>query len=113
MFGNIENFQKISKTNMEATTEAFGVLSRTTQEIATELAGYSKRSFENNTKAMEKMLGNTSLNKAIDVQNEYVRSILEDYTAQVTKLGQLYANLAKEALKRFEVHTAKTSPALL
>jgi hypothetical protein len=111
MFGNIENFQKISKTNIEATTEAFGVLSKTTREIATELAEYSKRSFENNTKAMEKMLGNTSLDKAIDVQSEYARSILEDYTAQVTKLGQLYANLAKDVLKRFEAHAAKAAHA--
>ena len=111
MFGNIENIQKISKMNIEATTEAFGVLSRTTQEIATELAGYSKRSFENNTKAMEKMLGNTSLSKAIDVQSEYARSILEDFTAQVTKVSQLYANLAKDVLKQFEAHAAKAAHA--
>ena len=111
MFGNIENFQKISKTNMEATTEAFGVLSRTTQEIATELAGYSKRSFENSTKAVEKILGNTSLDNAIEVQSEYAKSVLDDFTAQVTKVSQLYANLGKDVLKRFEVHAAKAAPA--
>ena len=98
---------------MEATTEALGALSRTAQAISSEMANYSKRSFENSTKAVEKMFGVKSLDEAIEVQSEYAKSIFEEYTAQLKKLGQLYANLAKEALKRFEVHTAKTSPALL
>jgi hypothetical protein len=44
------------------------------------------------------------------VQSEYAKAIYEDYTTQVTKLGQLYADLAKEAFKPFEAQVAKTSP---
>ena len=47
MLGNFEDVQKMSKTNIEATTKVFGTLSKTTQAIATEMADYSKRSFEN------------------------------------------------------------------
>ena len=101
----------MSKTNIEATTKAFSSLSKTTQAVATEMADYSKRSFENSTKAMEKLFGVKSLDKAIEVQSEYAKSIFEDYTAQVTKLGQLYTDMAKEAFKPFEAQVAKTSPA--
>jgi hypothetical protein len=111
MLGNFEDVQKISKTSIEATTKAFGALSKTSQAIATEMADYSKRAFENNTKAMEKLFGVKSLDKAIEVQSEYAKSMLEDYTAQVQKLGQLYADMAKEAFKPFEASGVKTGPA--
>jgi hypothetical protein len=73
------------------------------------MAGYSKRSFDNGTKAMEKLSGVKSLDKAIEVQSEYAKSALEDFTAQITKLGQLYADLAKEAFKPFDAQVTKTS----
>jgi hypothetical protein len=47
----------------------------------------------------------------IEVQSEYAKSAFEDYSAQVTKLGQLYAELTKDAFKPFEAQMAKTSPA--
>jgi len=43
-----------------------------------------------------------SLDKAIEVQSEYAKTAYEDYTAQVTKLGQLYSELAKEAFRPYE-----------
>ena len=109
--GNLEDLQKMSKTNIEATTKAFGTVSKTTQEIVAEMTSYSKRSFENSTKALEKMFGVKSLDKAIELQSEYAKSIYEDYTAQITKLGALYAELAKEAFRPFEPLIANTSHA--
>jgi hypothetical protein len=99
----------MSKTNMESATQAFGTLSKTTQAIATEMADYSKRTFENGTKAMEKLFGVKSLDKALEVQSEYAKSAFEDYSTQVTKLGQLYADLAKDAFKPFEAQMTKAS----
>lgn len=110
MLGNFEDVQKMSKTNIEATTKAFGALSKATQEIATEMADYSKRSFENSTKAMEKLFGVKSLDKAIEVQSEFAKSAFEDFSAQMTKFGQLYSDLAKDALKPFEIPVTKASP---
>jgi len=75
------------------------------------MAGYSKRSFDNSTKAIEKLFGVKSLDKAIEVHSEYAKTIFEDYTAQVTKLGQLYADLAKEAFKPYEGLMAKATSA--
>jgi hypothetical protein len=109
MLGNFEEMQKLSKTNIEATTKALGTLSRTTQAIATEMTDYSKRSFENSTKAMEKLYGVKSLDKAIEVQSEFAKSVFEDFSAQMTKFGQLYTDLAKDAFKPFEAQMVKTS----
>ena len=109
MLGNLEEVQKISKANIEATTKVVDTLTKATQAIAAEMADYSKRSFESSTKAMEKLSGVKSLVKAIEVQSEYAKAFFEDYTAQVTKLGQLYADLAKNAFKPFEAQITKAS----
>jgi hypothetical protein len=112
MLGNFEDIQKMSKNNIEMMTQSFGTLPKTAQAIATEMVDYSKRSFENSTKAVERLFGVKSLDKAIEVQSEYAKTIYEDYTAQVTKLGELYVNLAKEIFKPFEGYVVKTSSAL-
>ena len=109
MHGNFDDIQKMSKASIETTTKAFGNFSKATQAIAAEMTDYSKRSFENSTKAMEKLFSAKSLDKAFEVQTEYAKSIFDDYSAQVTKLGQLYADLAKDAFKPFEAPMAKTS----
>jgi hypothetical protein len=109
MHGNFDDIQKMSKASIETTTKAFGNLSNVTQAIATEMTDYSRRSFENSTKAMEKLLSVKSLDKAFEVQSEYAKSIFDDYSTQVAKLGQLYAGLAKDTFKPFQAPTAKTS----
>ena len=54
-------------------------------------------------------MGAKSLEKAMEVQSEYLKSSYEDFVAQSTKLGELYADLAKEAYKPFEGVMAKAS----
>ena len=58
---------------MDATMKSFGMLSKTTQAIATEVADYSKKSFEDGTKVMEKLLGVKSIDKAIEIQTDYAK----------------------------------------
>jgi hypothetical protein len=84
-------------------------VTKSTQAIATEIADYSKRSFEHSAKAMENLLGVRSLDKAAEVQNEYAKAAFEGYVAHATKLGELYANLAKEAFKQYEGFVGKVT----
>jgi hypothetical protein len=111
MMKNFEEMQKMSKDNMDATMKSFGALSKATQAIATELADYSKKSFEDGTKVMEKLFVAKSLDKAIEIQTDYAKTAYEGFVAQATKIGELYADLAKESYKPFEAYIAKAAPA--
>ncbi len=111
MMKNMEDVQKMSKENMDATMKSFGALSKATQAIAAELADYSKKSFEDGSKVMEKLLGAKSLDKAMEIQTDYAKSAYEDFVAQATKISELYADFAKETFKPFESYAAKVSPA--
>jgi phasin family protein len=109
MMKNIDDMQSFGKDNMDATMRSFGAVSKGVQAIAVEVADYSKKSFEESSAAMEKLFGAKTIDKAIEVQSDYVRSAYESFVAEATKLGELYADLARESYKPFETYLAKVS----
>jgi hypothetical protein len=109
MYENFETFQKISKDNVDVALKSFGAVSKGMQAIAVEFADYSKKSFEQGTSALEKLIGAKSLDKAIEAQTDYLKTAYEGFVAEATKLGELYADLAKETYKPLEGVIAKTT----
>ena len=107
MVKTFEDLQQVSKDNVDVTLKAMGAISKSTQAIAVEVADYSKKAFEDGTAALEKLFGVKSLDKAIEVQTEYAKTAYEGFVAEATKLGELYADLAKETYKPFEGFLAR------
>jgi hypothetical protein len=108
---NFEDMQTMSKANMDATMKSFDAVTKGTQAIATEIADYSRRSFENGARAAEKLVSAKSLEQAFEVQTEYAKAAYEGYVFEVTKLGELYSDLAKEAFKPYQSFAARVPPA--
>ncbi|KPL51081.1 MULTISPECIES: phasin family protein [Hyphomicrobiales] len=104
---NVDEFQKASKENMDNAMKQIGVISKGVQAIAVEVADYSKKSFEQSTATVEKLFGVKTLDKAIELQSEYVKSAYEGYVAELTKVGEMYVDLAKELYKPYEGAFAK------
>ena len=111
MLKNFEDFQKLGKENVDTCMKQFGTVSKGWQAIATEVADYSKKSFEHGTATLESLLGAKSLEKAIEIQSDYVKAAYEGFVAQSSKLGELYTDLAKETYKPLEGMIAKVAPA--
>jgi hypothetical protein len=111
MYQNFEEMQKIGKENLDVALKSFGVASKGTQAIAAELADYSKKSFEDGTAAFEKLIGTKTLDKAIEAQTDYFKTAYEGFVAEATKIGELYADLAKETYKPFEGAISKATAA--
>ena len=109
MLKNFDDLQKYGKDNVDVALKQLGAVSKSVQAIATEMADYSRRHFEQTTAAAEKLFGARSFEKAIEVQTEYANTAYEGFVAQATKLGQLYADLAKESYKPFE-NITKAAP---
>lgn len=107
MVKNFEEFQQVSKENIDLAMKSAGNVSKSAQAIAAELADYSKKSFEEGTAMIEKLFGVKSLEKAIEVQSEYAKAAYEGFVAETTKLGEMYSALAKETYKPFENLMAK------
>ena len=107
MVKSFEDLQTVGKENVDATLKSFGALSKSGQAIAVELADYSKKTFQDGSTALEKLFGAKSLDKAIEVQTEYAKTAYEGFVAEATKIGELYADLAKETYKPFEGFLAR------
>ncbi len=106
-----DQMQKLGKDNIDATMKAVGTVQKSVQTIAVEAADYAKRSFEQGSATLEKLAGARTLDKAIEIQTDYLRQAYEGFVAQSTKLGELYANLAKDAFKPYEGLVAKANVA--
>jgi len=106
---NADPMQKFGKDSMDMAMTAFGTWAKKAQAIATEVADYSKRSFEDSAAAYEKLIGAKSLEKAMEVQTEYLRSSYEEFVAETAKISELYADLAREAYRPFESVLMRTS----
>ena len=104
-----DQIQKLGKDNTDAALKSFGAVSKGAQAIAVESADFAKRSFEQGTATIEKLVGAKTLDKAIEIQADYLRSAYEGVVAQSSKMGELYANLAKDAFKPFETVAAKSA----
>jgi phasin family protein len=106
-----DDMQKFSKESMDASMNSLTTLSKGVQALAVESVDYTKKAFEDGTAAMEKLFGAKSIEKAMEIQQEYAKSAYEGFVAQATKVSELYVDLAKEAYKPYEGYLAKMTPA--
>ena len=102
MIKNFEDFQKLGQQNVDTAMKLMGEWSKGWQSIAAEMTDYTKRSFEESTATVEKLLAAKSFEQAVEIQTGYAKRAYDDYMHQVSKLGGLYADLAKEAYKPVE-----------
>ncbi len=108
---SFDEFQKFGKDSVDASLKAFGAVSKSAQAIAAESVDYSKRTFEESAAAIEKLFGVKSLEKAIEIQQDYFKNAYDGFVAQTTKISELYSDFAKEAYKPYESYVAKMTPA--
>jgi hypothetical protein len=111
MIKSLDDAHKLSKENMDVALQSFGAVSTKMQAIAAEVADYSKKSFEDSTAVVEKLMGAKSVEKAIEVQTDYVKLAYESFMSEASKLGDLYSDLAKETYKPFENAFARQTAA--
>ena len=67
MIQNFDEVQKFGKENFDVALKSFGAVSTKMQAIAAEVADYSKKSFEDSTAVVEKLMGAKTVEKAIDL----------------------------------------------
>ncbi len=109
MLQPFDQIQKYGQENLQAVMKTFGTVSKSAQAIAVETADYAKKSFEQSTSTVEKLVGAKSFDKAIEIQADFLKNSFDGFVAQSTKLGELYQAAAKEAFKPFEGFVVKAN----
>ena len=104
-----EEAQRAGKDGLDAAVNYFGEANKGFQAIAAEIAAYSKKSFEDGTRAFEQLIGAKSFEQAFEIQSQYAKRAFDAYVAQTAKLGQMYVDLARGASNSAEQAVAKAA----
>lgn len=107
MIKGFEDFQVAGKENFDATIQSAAAVTKGLQTVAAEVAEYQKKSFEQGTQTLEKVLAAKSLDKAVEIQQAYAKEAYDAFIGEFNKLGQIYMSTAKEAYKPFEAQLAQ------
>ncbi len=102
MIKSFEDFQKLGQANTDTAMRLVGEWNKGWQTIASEMTDYSKRSFEEGTATFEKLLSAKTIEQALEIQSSYAKRAYDDYMQQMSKIGSLYSDFAKEAYKPVE-----------
>jgi hypothetical protein len=102
MINNLDQFQKFGQANTETAMKMFGDWTKNWQAISAEMTDYTKRSFEEGTQTFEKLVNARSLEQAVEIQTNFAKRAYDDYMHQLSKIGGMYAEFAKEAYKPME-----------
>jgi hypothetical protein len=103
-----EEFQQASKDGFDASVRSFGEVSKGFQAIAATIVDYSKKNFEDSTRAFEQLIGAKSFEQAWEIQSQYAKRAFDAYVAQASKIGEMYVDLARNAYQPVEKVAAKT-----
>ena len=107
----VEDIQQYGKEQIETVVASATTLQNGLQAIASAYGDYTKKSFEDTKSFVEKLSGVKSLDKAIEAQTEYAKSVYETFVAESQKIAGLYTDLAKQTFKPLEGIVAKFTPA--
>ena len=102
MHTGFDSVQSIVRENMDLARQTVESVGAALQAITAEAADYSKRTMEAGAGAVEALAAANSLEKAVEVQSDYVRSAYEDYVGQVAKVGAIVAEMTKDAYAPYE-----------
>ena len=97
-----DKFPGFGKDGVEATMKSVGAVSKGVQAVMLETADFAKRSYEQGTSTLESLKGASTFDRALAIQGDYVRTSYQDFVAQASKVGDLFANTAKEAFAPIE-----------
>ncbi|RBP16737.1 phasin protein [Roseiarcus fermentans] len=107
---NFVEMQDFSKQQFEAITSASSTLTKGLQDLAVESTDYTKKAFAAGTETFEKLLGAKSLEAAIQIQSDYAKQSYEGFVAQSSKMSELLAKFASEAMKPVTAAYANFQP---
>ena len=102
MFKSVEDLQRISRSQIEATSQSAAALSRGIQQIALEASEFSRKSIEEGSTALSKLIGTKTLDGAIQVQTDYAKASYDGLLAGYSRFGELVASVAKQTYQPFE-----------
>ncbi|HEY6629844.1 MAG TPA: phasin family protein [Rhizobiaceae bacterium] len=107
MTQTFEGASRYGREFLDSGLASLTAVTRDAQAISSEASDYARQVFETGTATVEKLLAAKSVEQVIEIQTAYAKQAHDGFVAETTKIGRLYADMAKDAFKPFESLAAK------
>ncbi|MEQ1944295.1 phasin family protein [Mesorhizobium sp. VNQ89] len=107
MTQTFEDAGRVGQEILDTALDSMSAVCTDARAIGLEASDYAKRVFEAGAMTLGKLMSARSLEKFTEIQTDYFRQTYEGFVAETTKLGGLYADMAKDAYRPFEAVVAR------
>ena len=102
MAKEMDDVTKMGQAGFDGGLKVWGEWTKSWQAMTAEMTDYSKRSMEESTKTLEKLMTARSIEQVMEIQTGYAKRAYDDYMLQMSRIGTMYADIAKDNAKPFE-----------
>jgi hypothetical protein len=104
-----EAYQNAVENGFEAASRSFSEINRGFQGVAAEITNFSKERLEDVVQAWEQVLRARSFADVVEVQSRYAQKAYEDYKSQMSRLGEIYLDSVRNAVKSVQDRSKRFS----
>jgi hypothetical protein len=94
-----QDYQDAVENGVEAFSRSFSEVNRGFQAIAAEMTDFSKSRFDEVMHAWDQLIRARTFGDMVEVQSKYAQKAVDAYTAEWSKIGELYLAAARNATK--------------
>ncbi len=105
---NYDDLAAFNQENVEVMKEVATVYTKGMEAMAAEWMAYGKSTFDANVKAAQAMAAAGTLKEAMEIQNDHVKTRVENWVAQGEKIGKMTKELAENVAKPVNGQVSKT-----
>jgi hypothetical protein len=102
-----EEYQRLRKDGFDAAVRSFGEMNRGLQSLSRRGDRLLEKAFEDVFRAWEEFLGARSVGQVFEIQSQFAKKAYDNYMSEVSKLGEMYLAIARNASKPVEKATAR------
>jgi len=88
-----------SKKNLEAVVASVTAATKGAEALGAQVMAFSKKSMEDQVSAAKALAGAKSVQEAVELQTAWVKSAMEGYMAEASKMGETVAASVKDSVK--------------
>jgi hypothetical protein len=97
-----EDAARASRQAMNGALKSFSAMTAGMQQIASETSDFTRRSYEQQTTMFGKLMQAGSIDRSLEIQNEFAKSFYRDWVSQATRMSEICADMTREAWKPVE-----------
>jgi hypothetical protein len=103
MFIDHQQLNTLGLSQFEAMTAATTSATQSLWAISNEVADYSKKNLESSFALREKLVQARKLDEIVQLHSDFAKAAYDEFIARANKIGNIYADLAKETFRVTEV----------